>query len=92
MMIRPTVKGQIVIPVALRRKYGITEKTQIHVYEEDGKIILQPITREFIRSLRGILKDTDAMNVLLEERAKERQMEEEKIQRWLKTASSTPQP
>jgi AbrB family looped-hinge helix DNA binding protein len=89
MFVKSTVKGQITIPVALRRKYGITEKTRIYVYEEDGKIILKPITREYIHSMRGMLKGTNAMEVLKEARAFDRQKEEERLQRWLKTSSSS---
>jgi len=69
-----TVKGQIVIPSSLRRKYGIKPGTKIHIYEENGRIVLQPITREYIRSLRGILKGSGAMKVLLEERKREREL------------------
>jgi bifunctional DNA-binding transcriptional regulator/antitoxin component of YhaV-PrlF toxin-antitoxin module len=61
-----------VIPIALRKKYGITEKTQINVYEEDGKIILEPITPQYIRQIRGVLKGTRALEMLLEERADEK--------------------
>ena len=67
-----TVKGQIVIPSSLRRKYGIKAGTKIQVYEEDGRIILQPITRDYIRSVRGLFKGSGAMKVLIEERKRER--------------------
>ena len=67
-----TVKGQIVIPSLLRRKYGIKAGTKIQVYEEDGRIILQPITRDYIRSVRGLFKGSGAMKVLIEERKRER--------------------
>ena len=60
------------IPIALRRKYGITDKTQINVYEEDGKIILEPITGDYIQRVRGLLKGTNALEMLLEERAIEK--------------------
>jgi AbrB family looped-hinge helix DNA binding protein len=33
-----TVKGQIVIPSKLRRKFGITKGTQVYVYERKGEI------------------------------------------------------
>ena len=67
-----TVKGQIVIPSSLRRKFGIKAGTKIQVYEEDGRIILQPITRDYIRSVRGLFKGSGAMKVLIEERKRER--------------------
>ncbi len=67
-----TVKGQIVIPAALRRKYDIKAGTRIQVYEQDGKIILQPITPGYIREVRGSYKGTGALKVLMEERDRER--------------------
>ncbi len=69
-----TVKGQIVIPASLRRKYGIKAGTKIHVYEEGGRIILQPVTREYIRQVRGSLKGSGAMKILKEERKRERDL------------------
>lgn len=90
MLIKSTVKGQIVIPAALRRKYGINEKTPIHVYEQDGKIILEPITREYIHKVRGMYKDLPLTETLKEMRAEDAEIEEKRLQKWLKTASSTP--
>ena len=69
-----TVKGQIVIPAAVRRKLGIKEGTriQIEVDEKNLAIILHPITREYIHNLRGSLKGGGALKILEEERRKER--------------------
>jgi len=69
-----TVKGQIVIPSSVRRKLGIKEGTriQIQVDEQNQRIILTPITREYIHSLRGSLKGGGALKILEEERRKER--------------------
>ncbi|MCC6568851.1 MAG: AbrB/MazE/SpoVT family DNA-binding domain-containing protein [Anaerolineales bacterium] len=68
-----TVKGQIVIPAPLRKKYGIKEGTRIVVMDNGMEIILRPITREYLKSLRGSLKGSDALEVLLEERRKDRE-------------------
>ncbi len=48
-------KGQIVIPVELRRKLKIEEGTKLSLTEEGGRLVLQPITDDFIESLHGIL-------------------------------------
>jgi AbrB family looped-hinge helix DNA binding protein len=71
---KATVKGQVLIPVALRRKYGIEKGTRIFVTEEKGHIVLQPVTREYIRSLRGVLKGTGALEELMAERRRERDL------------------
>ena len=51
-----TTKGQLVIPARLRRRFGIKKGTKVTFIEDDGRIIVQPVTREFIRSLRGSLR------------------------------------
>ncbi|HLI35057.1 MAG TPA: AbrB/MazE/SpoVT family DNA-binding domain-containing protein [Terriglobia bacterium] len=68
-----TTKGQLVIPAGLRRRFGIKRGTRVTLMEDEGRIIIQPITREFIRGLRGSLKgEPSALGVLLEERKRER--------------------
>lgn len=71
-----TVKGQIVIPSKIRRKLGITESTriQIDVDEENKKIILTPITREYIHSVRGRLKGKGLLKSLMAEKKTERDL------------------
>lgn len=68
-----TTKGQLVIPARLRRRFGIRKGTLVSFLEENGRLVLQPVTHEFIRSLRGSLKgEPSALDVLLEERRRER--------------------
>lgn len=53
-----TSKGQLVIPVELRRKHKIKAGTRVRLLEDDfGRIILQPITEEYIRRVMGSLAD-----------------------------------
>ena len=70
-----TTKGQIVIPSKLRRKYSIRKGTQVAFVENENCLVLQPLTPEFIRSLRGSLKgEPSALKVLLDERKREREL------------------
>ena len=70
-----TTKGQLVIPARLRRRFGIKKGTMVTFTEDDGRIIVQPVTREFIRGLRGSLKgEPSALEILLAERKRERQL------------------
>jgi AbrB family looped-hinge helix DNA binding protein len=48
-------KGQVVIPVDIRRKFQIDEGTRVAFLEEDGRLIIQPVTDEFIDGMRGLL-------------------------------------
>ena len=56
-----TAKGQIVIPSSIRRKLSIKEGTriQIELDEEAKEIILKPITRDYVHSLRGKFRGKD---------------------------------
>lgn len=68
-----TTKGQLVIPARLRRRFGIKKGTMVTFVEDRGRLIVQPVTREFIRGLRGSLKaEPSALRGLLEERKRER--------------------
>lgn len=70
-----TTKGQLVIPSKLRRKYSIKQGTQVAFLEEENRLVLQPLTAEFIRSLRGSLKgEPSVLKALLEDRKRERQL------------------
>ena len=70
-----TTKGQLVIPSKLRRKYSIKKGTQVAFVEEENRLILQPLTPQFIRSLRGSLRSgPSALEALLEDRRRERKL------------------
>ena len=71
-----TSKGQIVIPAAIRRKFGIKEGTriQIAVNDDTHEIILKPITREYVQSVRGTLKGKGLLKALMADRKRERDL------------------
>lgn len=73
-MIYFTVKGQVVIPRWLRKEFEIEEGTRAQVYPENGHIVIKPITAKYIKSLRGSLKGTKAMDVFMAERRRERDL------------------
>ncbi len=77
-----TSKGQVVIPARLRRKYGLKEGTRLNFVEEEGRFVVQPVTREFIDSFCGIFKskpgEKSAVQELLDDRAVERVREDRK--------------
>jgi AbrB family looped-hinge helix DNA binding protein len=71
-----TSKGQIVIPSSVRRKFGIKEGTriQIEIDEQGKRIILRPITREYIHSLRGKYRGKGLLKELMTDRQRERDL------------------
>jgi AbrB family looped-hinge helix DNA binding protein len=53
-----TSKGQLVIPAALRRKHKIEAGTKVQILEDQfGRIVLQPLTDEYIDRVMGMLAD-----------------------------------
>jgi AbrB family looped-hinge helix DNA binding protein len=48
-------KGQVVIPVDIRRKFQIDEGTRVAFLEEKGRLFIQPVTDEFIDAMKGML-------------------------------------
>ena len=53
-----TSKGQLVIPAELRRKHKIKAGTKVKILEDHlGRIVLQPITDEFVDRVLGMLAE-----------------------------------
>jgi AbrB family looped-hinge helix DNA binding protein len=77
-----TSKGQIVVPAKLRRRYGIKPGTKVYFIERDEEILFQPVTREYLKSVHGMLmSETSITKELLKERAKDRDHEEATIEK-----------
>jgi AbrB family looped-hinge helix DNA binding protein len=73
-----TTKGQVVIPARLRRQFEIKKGTVATVVATPEGILLKPITRAFIRSLRGKYAHLSIGTKELEaERRRERSREDE---------------
>jgi AbrB family looped-hinge helix DNA binding protein len=71
-----TSKGQVVIPSKLRRRLGIREGTYIQIDLDDlnKRLILTPVTREYIHSLRGKYKGRGLMKALMAEKNREKEL------------------
>jgi AbrB family looped-hinge helix DNA binding protein len=53
-----TSKGQLVVPAELRRKHGIAAGTRVKLLEDQfGRIVLQPLTEEYVDRVMGCLAD-----------------------------------
>jgi AbrB family looped-hinge helix DNA binding protein len=77
-----TTKGQLVIPARIRRKLGIKPGTKVCFVEHGGEIIFQPVTKEYIRSVCGMLKSTTSVTQeLLTDRKKDKDREEAKLEK-----------
>jgi len=69
-----SVKGQVVIPRWLRKEFEIEEGTRAHVQSTPQGILIKPVTRTYLKSLRGSLKGSGAMKALLEDRKREQEL------------------
>lgn len=67
-------KGQVVIPRHLRKEFEIEEGTRAYVQSTPEGILIKPVTPKFIRSLRGSLTATKAMDIFMAERRRERDL------------------
>lgn len=79
-----TTKGQIVIPSSVRRKLGIKTGTRIQVEldEENARIILKPITREYIERMAGKFRGLPLVKDLERERKLDKQRENRKFKKF----------
>ena len=77
--IRFTTKGQVVIPLRLRKQFHIEEGTRAIVTATEDGILLKPVTKHAINRLRGILKRKPGDPPLAEEWA-EHQREEKQLE------------
>jgi AbrB family looped-hinge helix DNA binding protein len=64
-------KGQIVIPVNLRKRYGLKEGTTIVFQEDRGRLVLEPSNYAEIYALQGRLEDFPLEGDLAKERRAE---------------------
>ncbi len=70
---KATVKGQVIIPADLRKKFNIKKGTRIAVSEGAGNVILlKPLPDDPIEASRGMLKGkTSLTKALLKDRHEE---------------------
>ncbi|HWR59864.1 MAG TPA: AbrB/MazE/SpoVT family DNA-binding domain-containing protein [Thermodesulfovibrionales bacterium] len=70
---KATVKGHVIIPAELRKKYNIKKGSKVCIYEgKGGVIIMKPLPEDPIAESRGMLKGkTSLLKALLKDRREE---------------------
>lgn len=53
--------GTVVIPESLRQELGLNEGSCLSIYREEDRIVVLPITEDFIRRLRGSCKGGESL-------------------------------
>ena len=68
-------KGQVVIPVELREQFGLEKGTAATWSEEQGRLVLTPITEKRLNEIMGFLKPRPGEPSMFEELFAERDRE-----------------
>ena len=76
MNVKLSQKGWIVIPAALRKKYGLKPGADLQVVDYGGVLSIIPAAKNPIKSGVGMLKGTDSLTkAVLDEHRQERERE-----------------
>lgn len=67
--------GTVVLPDYLKHEFGLQEGSCLSIFRDKDRVVLLPITEEFIRRLRGCLKGDYS---LLEDREREHRIEKQR--------------
>lgn len=81
-IVKTSAKGQLVIPVELRTKYGLKPGGLVYVSDSGKEIVLSPVPSRPIDAACGFLKGGKSLSKeLLKERKKEKAHEKKKHSR-----------
>jgi len=70
-----SAKGRIVIPAAMRNKFGIKKGSQVAIVEEQGKLMIKPMDSGYFEEMAGILgTDGSMLKSLREDKKKEHEL------------------
>jgi AbrB family looped-hinge helix DNA binding protein len=71
-------KGQVVIPAELREQFGLAKGTPATWTEDNGRLVLTPITKQRLDEIMGFLKPKLGEPSMFEESLAERERERER--------------
>jgi len=74
-------KGQVVIPSELREQFGLRKGTPATWSEENGRLVLTPITPRRLDEIRGFLKPAPGEPTMFDELFAERERERQREKR-----------
>ncbi|WP_144902667.1 AbrB/MazE/SpoVT family DNA-binding domain-containing protein [Halobellus captivus] len=82
-VIQVSQKGQATIPKPLREKFGIDTPGEVFVYEEEGRIVIEPVPS--VGELHGIHAGShepgEVLDKVRELKDEEKRREEERVER-----------
>ncbi len=81
MTLTVSIKGQMVIPAKIRKKYNIQPQTKVELIDKGDEIVIVPLPKDPLHNSRRILKGVSTKD-LLKLRQQERRIEQEKHRRY----------
>ena len=69
-ILRVSTKGRVTIPSKMRKRFGICPGMLVAFQEEGGHLLIQPLSLDFVKSFRGVLKRGATLKSRFDERAK----------------------
>ena len=81
MTLTVSIKGQMVIPAKIRKKYNIQPQTKVELIDKGNEIVIVPLPKDPLRNSRGILKGVSTDD-LLKLRRQEKRAEQQKAKRY----------
>jgi AbrB family looped-hinge helix DNA binding protein len=77
-------RGQVVIPKPIREQYHLKTHSRLACLDTGRGVVLVPLAHDPVKATRGMLKGGPSLTqALLEERRRDREIEERKFRRWL---------
>jgi AbrB family looped-hinge helix DNA binding protein len=74
-------KGQVVIPAELREQFGLEKGTPATWTEDQGRLVLTPLSKNRLSEIRGFLKPKPGEPSMFEDHLAERERERERERR-----------
>jgi AbrB family looped-hinge helix DNA binding protein len=85
MKVKVSSKGQIVLPVEIRKKYGIAAGSELAIVDWAGSLFLVPLgDGDPLDELSGMFAGVEGFSseTFLAERRRDRERDEKKLDRW----------
>lgn len=68
MTITVSARGQMVIPVSIRKRYGIKAQTKVELLDLGKEVVIVPVLEHSLVKSRGILKGVSTDDLIRERR------------------------
>jgi len=64
MTVTVSARGQMVLPAAIRRRYGISEQSKVELLDLGKEVVLVPISKYPLAKSKGVLKGVSSADLI----------------------------